>query len=116
MHQHAFFQSKRAPCWKISAQFAAVAAASAFLAATTEADTYPEWKHRVFSEAEQADPAISGELAPSPAGDAIPNLLKYAFGIDPHQDGSLGLPQLGSVEIADPDTSISQRFPTITYQ
>src|SRR5207302_861525 len=80
------------------------------------ADTYSEWKQRVFNQAEQANPAISGQLAASPAGDGIPNLVKYAFGIDPHQNGALQLPQVGFIEIPDAGTGELLRYPTITYQ
>jgi probable HAF family extracellular repeat protein len=80
------------------------------------ADTYSAWKARVFSDAEQADPNISGENAPSPAGDGIPNLLKYAFGLDPHENGSFALPQIGLVEGVNPSTGSVSRYPTITYQ
>ena len=66
------------------------------------ADTYQEWKARVFSETEQADPAVSGETALSPAGDGIPNVLKYAFGVDPHIDGSFALPKISTINVTDP--------------
>src|SRR5438477_6411735 len=59
------------------------------------ADTYSDWKARVFSASEQSDPAISGETALSPAGDGIATLLKYAFALDPYEEGSFGLPQAG---------------------
>jgi alpha-tubulin suppressor-like RCC1 family protein len=84
-------------------------------AISTGGDTYSAWKSRVFSAAEQADPAISGELAASPAGDGIPNLLKYAFDLDPHQDGSFGLPQPGLVQVVDPLTG-QITYPAITHR
>lgn len=59
------------------------------------ADTYADWRGRVFSTAEQANSAISGEGA-SPAGDGIANLTKYALNLDPHQDGSASLPRVTS--------------------
>ena len=80
------------------------------------ADTYQEWKTRVFSEAEQADPAVSGATALSPAGDGLTNLLKYAFGVDPHVDGSLALPHLSSVQAIDPATGQTAIFATITHR
>jgi hypothetical protein len=40
----------------------------------------------------------------SPAGDGIPNLLKYAFGCDPHQNGSLALPQFSFVQVVNSQT------------
>jgi alpha-tubulin suppressor-like RCC1 family protein len=86
------------------------------LAKGTGADTYLEWKARVFTEAEQADPSVSRETALSPAGDGIPNLLKYAFGIDPHLDGSLALPKISTVTVADSSTGVTTRYPVISYQ
>jgi alpha-tubulin suppressor-like RCC1 family protein len=46
------------------------------LAATTVSD----WNRTQFTSAQLADPAISGPRA-SPAGDGVPNLLKYAFNV-----------------------------------
>jgi len=79
-------------------------------------DTYSAWKARVFSDTEQADPAISGELALSPAADGIPNLLKYAFALDPHRDGSFALPQLSLMQVVDPESGQPRKFPAITYR
>src|SRR4051812_21812169 len=83
---------------------------------SSSGDTYSAWKARNFSEEEQADPAISGELALSPAGGGIPNLLKYAFGLDPRQDGSLGLPQISLLQAVDPSNGDLASYPTITYR
>jgi hypothetical protein len=44
-------------------------------------NTYGNWKTQVFSAAEQANPAISGETADI-MSDGIPNLMKYALGLD----------------------------------
>jgi hypothetical protein len=88
----------------------------ALLATSLRADTYSNWKARVFTEGEQADPTISGELALSPAGDGIPNLLKYAFAIDPHQDGSLALPKIDFVEVVDLVTGQTKKYPRITLR
>src|SRR5262249_30691896 len=38
------------------------------------------WRATNFTTAELSDPAISGERA-APAGDGVPNLLKYYFGL-----------------------------------
>lgn len=43
---------------------------------------YAAWRARFFTPAEQLDPAVGGDLA-APAGDGVPNLLKYALGLDP---------------------------------
>src|SRR3954470_22297641 len=79
-------------------------------------DTYSAWKARNFTKEEQADPAISGELALSLAGDGIPNLLKYAFGLDPHVDGWLGMPQGGLVRVTSPSSGELTSYPAITYR
>jgi hypothetical protein len=42
-----------------------------------------DWLRANFSAAQLADPAISGDAA-DPAGDGIPNLLKYALDLDPN--------------------------------
>ena len=86
------------------------------LAITLHSDTYSAWKARVFTQEEQADPAISGELALSPAGDGIPNLLKYAFAVDPHIDGSLALPTVSLRDVVDPETGLTTRYPKITFR
>jgi hypothetical protein len=49
---------------------------------------YASWSRGYFSEAELADPAVSGPLGDA-SGDGVSNLMKYAFGIDPKkQDGN----------------------------
>ncbi len=44
--------------------------------------TFADWQTGVFSEPELADESISGKTA-SPAGDGVPNLLKYAANLTP---------------------------------
>src|SRR5689334_1063746 len=102
MIQRASSVPKSTLIYRITSTLAIACFAVVLFATSGQADTYLEWKQRVFSETEQADPTISSELAFSPAGDGIPNLVKYAFAIDPHQNGSLQLPQVGFAEIADP--------------
>jgi hypothetical protein len=64
-----------------------------FMAAPNlEANTYANWKTQVFSAAEQANPAISGESADI-MRDGIPNLMKYALGLDPHAYSNSSLPR-----------------------
>lgn len=41
------------------------------------------WLRANFTAADLADPSISGDAA-DPAGDGVPNLLKYAMGLDPN--------------------------------
>jgi hypothetical protein len=51
------------------------------------------WRATNFTAAELADPGISGESA-APAGDAVPNLLKYYAGLAPKTPApALRLPQ-----------------------
>lgn len=49
---------------------------------TVNPPSYTSWKIRCFTAAQQANPAISGVTA-NPSGDGMPNLLKYAFGLNP---------------------------------
>ncbi len=56
---------------------------------------FAAWQAGVFSPAELADPAISGEDA-RPFGDGIPNLLRYALGADGGEP-----PLLPRFEVAD---------------
>lgn len=61
------------------------------------ANTYATWKTQVFNIVEQANPAISGEMA-NPSKDGIKNLEKYALGLDPHQSVSAGVPTFSLVQ------------------
>ena len=60
-------------------------------AAIRAAGTYASWTDSVFTLAERADPAISGENA-SPAKDGISNLIKYALALDPRVSSNADLP------------------------
>jgi hypothetical protein len=53
---------------------------------------YQLWKQQYFTSGQLTNAAISGDLA-NPAGDGIPNLEKYAFGLSPLvATNSAGLP------------------------
>ncbi|MDG2323090.1 MAG: lamin tail domain-containing protein, partial [Akkermansiaceae bacterium] len=52
-------------------------------------NAYASWSRGYFSEAELADPAVSGPLADA-SGDGVSNLMKYAFGVDPKKQGGNG--------------------------
>ncbi|HLS27292.1 MAG TPA: hypothetical protein VK041_01470, partial [Opitutales bacterium] len=54
---------------------------------------FENWQVEFFSENELDDPEVSGKLA-NPAGDGIPNLLKYALGLDPWVADRSGLPEV----------------------
>lgn len=47
-------------------------------------DTFEAWLHEHFDEPQREDESVSGFFA-NPSGDGIPNLLKYALGLDPWQ-------------------------------
>jgi len=52
---------------------------------------YAAWQSQMFTPAALANPAISGDTA-DPAGDGIPNLMKYALYLNPWTTGVSGLP------------------------
>ncbi len=56
------------------------------------------WGLRHFGEA--ANRPLVG-LSTDPDGDGVPNLLEYAFGLDPHSAGRQGLPRIELVRGAD---------------
>lgn len=53
--------------------------------------TFTAWQNQWFSSAQLSDPTASSDTA-SPAGDGIPNLLKYAFNLNPWASGVSALP------------------------
>ncbi len=71
--------------------------------------TLDRWRQRHFSAAQLADPLVSGPTA-SPAGDGVPNLLKYALGLDPLVPASpAALPRLELSPAGDVLTLVYQR-------
>jgi len=52
---------------------------------------YAIWQSQQFLTSNLANPQISSETA-DPAGDGIPNLMKYALDLNPFTDGVAGLP------------------------
>jgi hypothetical protein len=56
---------------------------------TVPTTQYPTWQSLYFTEAEIANPDISGPGA-DPNGDGTTNLLKYAFGLDPRKPNPPG--------------------------
>lgn len=58
---------------------------------------YSQWLATHFTEEQLQDPEISGDLA-DPAGDSIPNIIKYALNLDPWQPSRDGLPQVAVQE------------------
>jgi sugar lactone lactonase YvrE len=58
-------------------------------------DPFAVWQNAEFG-ANAGDPLIAGPLA-NPAQDGINNLLKFAFGLDPHVATAAGLPAMDTV-------------------
>lgn len=80
---------------------------SASLAITVQ-PTFAAWQKTYFTAADLNNPAISGTYA-TPAGDGIPNLTKYALGLDPKASGISALPTISFT------TAGSSKFLTLTY-
>lgn len=57
--------------------------------------SYAEWAGLYFTPAELGNPAVSGATA-DPRGYGLPNLLAYAFGLDPRTSAPSALPQFGA--------------------
>lgn len=73
------------------------------------AQHYEGWTNYHFTEAERADPLISGPLVDR-EGDGIVNLLEFALGLDPNLGDAAGLPTGSFVKVgADDYLSLSFR-------
>ncbi|MBS0660092.1 MAG: hypothetical protein JSR82_17775 [Verrucomicrobia bacterium] len=59
--------------------------------------TYAEWSLGYFTPAELADPNISGPNA-DPNRDGLPNLLAFAFGLDPRVSSAVASPALPKIQ------------------
>lgn len=71
--------------------------------------TFSAWQGQYFTAAEILNSAISGDNA-SPAGDGIPNLVKYAAGLNPKIPSALALPKSGVT------TSGSSKYLTLSFR
>jgi hypothetical protein len=69
---------------------------------------YSIWESQVFTSAQLAKPAISGDTA-IPAGDGIPNLMKYALNLNPWTNGAPALP------VPSITTTSGDNYLTLTY-
>jgi len=69
---------------------------------------YMAWRSQMFSASDLANPAISTDTA-EPAGDGIPNLTKFALGLDPFTNGVSGLP------VQSITTTGSSNYLSLTY-
>lgn len=67
--------------------------------------TYAGWQGNYFTAAEITDPAISGADA-TPAGDGVPNLLKYAANLNPKVASAKAITAAG----------LDRSMPGLTYQ
>lgn len=72
--------------------------------------TYSAWQSQYFTAAEITDPAISGDAA-TPAGDGVPNLLKYAANLHPKVPSSQPI-TAGSLDRSTPGAV----YQTLTYR
>lgn len=75
---------------------------------------YQLWKQQYFTSDELTNAAISGDLA-DPAGDGIPNLEKYAFGLNPLVSTNGASLTVGSVQSVGGTNYLSITFKTILY-
>jgi hypothetical protein len=73
---------------------------------------YQAWQNSVFTSAQFANSAISGDSA-APAGDGIPNLLKYALNLSPWIDGVSSLPT-GGVLVTGSGTYLTLTYIQVT--
>lgn len=72
--------------------------------------TYAAWQGQYFTAVEITDPAISGDAA-TPAGDGVPNLLKYAANLNPK------LPSVKPITAVSLDRSVPGAvYQTLTYR
>ncbi|HEX4083866.1 MAG TPA: putative Ig domain-containing protein [Chthoniobacteraceae bacterium] len=69
---------------------------------------YQAWESEMFASSNLAEPSISGDTA-DPAGDGIPNLMKYALNLNPFEQSVSGLPVESVI------TTGSGNFLALTY-
>jgi len=69
---------------------------------------YTVWQQLYFTAAELANPAVSSDTA-TPAGDGIPNLMKYALNIAPKTNG------VGRLPVVSVTTSGSGNYLSLKY-
>jgi hypothetical protein len=74
---------------------------------------YQLWQQANFTAAELASPAISGDTA-DPAGDGIPNLMKYALGLNPNVPSLSGLP-VASIQNIGGTNYLTMSYDAVLY-
>jgi hypothetical protein len=60
---------------------------------------FENWREQNFTAAQLNNWSVSGDTG-NPSGDGIPNLMKYALGLNPNQPAFSGLPILGQVAVS----------------
>jgi hypothetical protein len=70
--------------------------------------SFGAWRQQSFAGADLADPTMSGDTA-APAGDGIPNLMKYALDLPPE------LPGIGGLPVSSTTSSYNNTYLTLTY-
>ena len=76
-------------------------------------ETYTAWAAQYFSDAQQANPAVSGPTA-TPQGDGVSNLLKYTFDIDPAR--TMTATDHAALPVVGTAISNGTRYLTLTYR
>lgn len=69
---------------------------------------FEAWREQYFTAAQLGNWSVSGD-AGNPAQDGIPNLLKYALGLNPNTPASAGLPLCGQTTVS------SSSYLTLTF-
>ncbi|PAW76234.1 MAG: hypothetical protein B9S32_16020 [Verrucomicrobia bacterium Tous-C9LFEB] len=69
---------------------------------------FSAWREQKFTPTQLSDWSISGDTA-QPAHDGVPNLAKYALGLDPNTPATTGLPVIGKVALN------GKSYLTLTY-
>ena len=85
---------------------------------TLPPEDFAAWQTAYFTPAQIADPTVSGPKA-DPDGDGVPNLLEFAFNLDPTfpepvvmtaGTGLRGLPLVQLTQVADSDRRVTVEF------
>ena len=59
---------------------------------------YENWREQTFTPEQLSNSSLSGDSA-DPAQDGVPNLMKYALGLNPNTPATTGLPVIGKVSV-----------------
>jgi hypothetical protein len=75
---------------------------------------YQIWQASNFTSAELTNPAISGDTA-DPDGDGIPNLMEYAFGLNPKVANPNGMPVVGVQKLGGTNSYLVISYKEVLY-